>query len=64
MRLCMDALVKDILTQAIAEQSLRDMAFLHGDDFFGGVREEGSVASPGSSSSDQPRRNPNQETVA
>lgn len=32
--------------------------------FFGGVREEGPVASPGSSSSDHPRRNPNQETVA
>lgn len=32
--------------------------------FFGGVREEGSVASPGSSSSDNPRRITNQETVA
>lgn len=32
--------------------------------FFGGVREEGSVASPGLSSSDPSRRIINQETVA
>ncbi len=31
---------------------------------FGGVREEGPVASLGPSSSDPTRRNPNQETVA